>query len=196
MFNKRRPDTPVEIPPDSVEDPTRPQTIDGETGLGNHRQLNDLLRREIARSLRYGDRSAIVVFDVRIVGFRPSESEPDPPSPAAFIARTLLHQARESDVVARLDLTHFVTFLTESDADGAEIFMERVRTAISKSPYARNANGSGIYARAWGGYIGWHAELTTPAAYVAAAMEALERTRPEYRAADAYFAGSSIQQAS
>jgi PleD family two-component response regulator len=98
--------------------------------------------------------------------------------------------------VARLDLTHFVTFLTESDADGADIFMERVRTAISKAPFARNLNGSGIYARAWGGYVGWQPEYTTPAAYVAAAMEALERSRPEYRAADAYFAGSPIQQAS
>jgi len=196
MFGKRGQDTRAATSPDDVDDPTRPQTIDGETGLGNHRQLNDLLRREIARSLRYGDRSAVVVFDIRIAGFRPTDADADPPSPARFIAKTLLQQARDSDVVARLDLTHFVTFLTECDANGAEIFMERVRTAISREPYARNLNGSGIYARAWGGKVDWQPEYTTPAAYVAAAIDALERSRPEYRAADQYFVGRPVQRAS
>jgi len=196
VFGRRKDVPPQAAPSEEVDDPTRPQTIDGETGLGNHRQLNDLLRREIARSQRYGDRSAIVVFDVRIVGFRPTDAEPDPPSPATFIARTLLQQARESDVVVRLDLTHFVTFLTESDARGADIFTERVRTAISSAPFARNLNGNGIYARAWAGYVDWQPEYTTPASYVAAAMDALERSRPEYRSAEAHFAGPATRQAS
>lgn len=188
MFGKRRAPAPVEQTGET-EDPTRPQTIDGETGLGNHRALNDLLRREIARSMRYGDRSSLAVFDVRVVGFRPSEEEPEPPSPAKFVARTLLQEAREADVVARIDLTHFVVFLTESDEAGCEQFMNRVRTAISRGPYARNVNGTGIYARAWAGCVGWAEDLTTPSAYLGAAMEALEYSRRGHEAERTFFAG-------
>lgn len=193
MFGKRNASKLQAAPPDLAEDPSRPQTIDAETGLGNHRQLNDLLRREIARAMRYGDRSTLVVFDVRVVGFRPIPGEPEPPSPAPFVARVLLQEAREADVVARLDLTHFVVFLTESDEAGAENFMERTRTALSRAPFTRNLNGSGIYVRAWAGCAGWQPEHTTPAAFLAAAMEALERTRPDYQAAHNFFAGAQNQ---
>lgn len=188
MFGKRRDSRNVEEPGEA-EDPTRPQTVDGETGLGNHRQMNDLLRREIARGMRYGDRSALAVFDVRVAGFRPSGAEPEPPSPAEFVAEVLVREARESDVVCRIDLTHFAVFLTEADAAGGELFVQRVRTAVSRSPYARNANGSGIYARAWAGCVGWDPNLTTPAAYLAAAMDALELARTALHAQETYFAG-------
>ena len=196
MFSKRKAEPLAATSVGTVEDPSRPETVDAETGLGNHRQFNDLLRREIARGMRYGDRSALVVFDMRVAGFRPTQEEPDPPSPARFVASTLIKQARETDVVARLDLTHFAVFLTESDADGADIFMERVRTAISKAPYARNINGNGIYARAWGGYVDWRPEFTTPATYVGAAMDALDRARAAHVAAEDRFAGSSTERAS
>lgn len=188
MFHKRR-DLQPEVQPSEIEDPTRPKTIDAETGLGNHRQMNDLLRREIARGMRYGDRSALTVFDVRVAGFRPTTSEPEPPSPARFVADVLVREARESDVVCRIDLTHFAVFLTEADAAGGELFVQRVRTAVSRSPYARNVNGSGIYARAWAGCVGWDPNLATPAAYLAAAMDSLETARAALHAQESYFAG-------
>lgn len=186
MFGKRRSAQQVETPVE-VEDPSRPWTIDAETGLGNYRQLNEILRREIARSLRYGNGNALAVFDVRVAGFRPTGERPDPPSPAQFVADVLLREAREADVVCRLDLTHFVVLLLEAGLDGSEQFIHRVRTAISHAPYSRNTNGSGIYARTWAGCVGWRPGLATPAVYLDAAMEALERTRAGYFTRESLF---------
>ncbi|MBE7519894.1 MAG: diguanylate cyclase [Thermoflexaceae bacterium] len=188
MFGKRR-NARGEAAPAEIEDPSRPQTRDPETGLGNRRQLSDLLRREIARCLRYGDASALAVFDVRVAGFRPTGERPEPPSPASFVASILVDEARASDAVYRLDLTHFVVFLIEAGDEGCEQFTHRVRTAISRAPFTRNTNGSGIYVRAWAGWAAWQPRLTTPAAYLTAAMEALERTRSGMDAQEKLFAG-------
>jgi diguanylate cyclase (GGDEF)-like protein len=152
----------------------RPAAIDPETGLPCPPQLTELLRREMARSQRYGDRTALAVFDIDIASFTPDASHPVPPSPARHVAATLVECAREADVVARIDATHFVVILTESDEVGAAQFAERTRTRLGTQAFARAADGHGIYIRAWAGWARWDARFETPADYLAAAMENLE----------------------
>ncbi|MGE5595685.1 MAG: GGDEF domain-containing protein [Hyphomicrobiales bacterium] len=163
--------------------------IDRETGVGNARQLEELLHREIARSLRYGDRSALAVFEIGVVGFQPSPGQERPPSPARFVAQTLVNAVRDSDPVLRLDRSRFVAILAECDDDGARRLIERVRTQLSTTPYARNADGSGIYTRAWGAAAPWNRAYTTPDGYVQAALAALAHSRGGYEAAQAWFTG-------
>ncbi len=177
--------------------PSRPEKpaagallLDTESGLGNDRELYELLRREIARSRRYGDRSTLVVFDIRVVGYKPRANAPLPPSPARFVAETLLQCAREADFVTRLDLTHFVVLLTECSRDGARAFAERARTRIASTPYARDEESGHVYARAWAGYASWDLAITKPEEYLSAAMTEFERTRPQYEMAQLWFSGN------
>lgn len=163
--------------------------VDGESGLGNARQLADVLQREIARSVRYGDRSAIALFEVQVANFQPLTADELPPSPARFVARTLTNALRDSDAVMRLDRTHFVAVLTECDADGGELLIARLRTLLSTKPYARNHDGSGIYARAWAAIAPWDPAYQDPETYIRAALAALDESRGAYSAAESWFSG-------
>lgn len=169
-----------------------PAAIDPETGLPCPPQLTELLRREIARSQRYGDRTSLAVFDVRITGFEPTEAQPTPPSPARHIAASLIEAARASDIVARLDETRFVVMLTESNGEGAAQFCERTRTKLGTTPFARLEDGKGLYVRAWAGWSGWDPSFSTPADYIAAASEQLELTRKGYEDQQSWYRGEVV----
>lgn len=168
----------------------RPSVTDPETGLPCPPQLNELLRREIARSQRYGDRTALAVFDIDVATFTPDAAHPVPPSPARHVAATLLESAREADIVARIDTTRFVVMLTESDEVGAAQFAERTRTRLGTQAFARAADGHGIYIRAWAGWARWDPGFETPADYLAAAMDNLEKTRPGYEREQSWYKGA------
>ena len=167
-----------------------PETVDHETGLMNTRAFHEVVKREIGRSLRYGDRTAIAVFDIRIVGFAPKQNEPHPPSPAVYIKKTFEKSVRETDVVARLDLTHFAVLMTESDEVGGQALISRVRTWLALEPYHRDASGKGIYVRAWAGAVAWQPEYLDAPMYLRAALDEMERTRPNYESTLASFAGT------
>jgi len=169
--------------------PTGPDYVDAESRLPNTRYLTELLNREIARSVRYGDRSAIALFDVRPAGYqKPAEGE-DTPSPSQYVAKCLLDSARSSDIVGRLDETHFIVVLSESDAEGADTFTERTRTKLGTVPFARTANGTGIYVRAWAGAAHWEPSITTTSEYLQAANDVLERTRTGYESEQSWYRG-------
>lgn len=173
----------------AAEIPAGPEYVDAESGLPNVRHITELLQREIARSQRYGDRTAIALFDVRPAGYsRPPEGEAVQ-SPARFVASCLLEAARSSDIVGRLDETHFIVVLSESDANGAESFTERTRTKLGTMPFARSADDTGIYVRAWAGAARWEPSITTPSAYLRAANDVLEQTRTGYESEQSWYRG-------
>jgi GGDEF domain-containing protein len=121
--------------------------VDPETGLMGAVGFEEALQKEIARGLRYGSRSALAMFEVGV-----AERATGPlPSPAKFVAQILRKAARKSDVAARVSPTLFAVLLVEAEGEGAKQFTERVRTAIGSHPYARRADGSGLFARAWAG---------------------------------------------
>ncbi len=163
------------------------ELVDPETGLPNSAQLHDLLRREIARSLRYGDRAALAIFDVRITGYHPAPGVPAPPSPAQYVASTMLEAARTSDIVARIDTTHFAVVLTECTDDGAVHFGDRLRTRLGTMPFAHTEDGKGIYVRAWSGVAHWNTAIETPGEFTELALQNLETTRRGYESAQAGF---------
>ncbi len=147
--------------------------VDPETGLGTAELLDEILRREIARSDRYDVPLSLAVFEIEIAGFRPSAPGDLPPSPAPFVARALVNSARESDSVFRLDRRRFVVVLPESDSRGRNALVTRALKQIGSTPYARNPDGTGVYARALGTAVRWVSELTTPGQFIAAGLEAL-----------------------
>lgn len=170
------------------ENPTT-TLLDAESGVGNARQLVEVLHREIARSIRYGDRTALAVFEVQVANFQPLTPDELPPSPARFVARTLVNALRDSDTVLRLDRTHFVAVLAECDDEGGEKLVARLRTDLSTTPYAKNHDGSGIYARAWATVTPWDPAYREPDTYIRAALTTLDESRGEYESAQSWFAG-------
>lgn len=172
-----------------------PETVDRETGLANAGAFAAHVKREIARSLRYGDRTALAVFDVRIAGYIPEKPNDVPPSPAEFITRTFQKSVRETDFVARLDLTHYAVLMTESDEVGGQALISRVRTWLALDPFMRDASGRGIYVRAWAGCVAWRPEFHDSNVFLRAAVEEMERTRPN-EALHAGFAGIKGQASS
>lgn len=156
------------------------QAVDAETGLVCPPHLATLLQREIARSQRYGDRLALVVFDVCATCELAGDELDDRPSPAKYVADCLSESARGSDFVARIDETRFLAVLTDADENGAAQFAERTRTKLGTMPFSQTARNKGIYVRVWAGWVRWDPSMSTPAAFVAAATEKLEQTRPGY----------------
>jgi GGDEF domain-containing protein len=160
---------------------------DSETGLPNLNELLIVLRREIARSARYGDNSTLAVFDLQVAAYQPTPRRPAPPSPAKFIATMLIEAAREGDVVARLSVNRFAVLLSECSQVGATNFINRARTRLSTPPYSRTPEGKPLFVRSWAGFECWSPELRTPEAYVAAATARLESTYAGYERARSFF---------
>ncbi len=169
---------------------------DPETRLAGAGAFAELLRREIARHARHGTGGALLVVDTRIVNFRPSDEQAEPPSPATHIANVLNTEARATDIVCRLDMTRFAVFLAEATERGAEQFAERVRSRLSAEPFAENADGTGIRVRAWPGWARWEPEMRRPAHYLGAALAQLEEQRAAYDSEYAKYRGDELREAS
>lgn len=183
MLGKLRKHEPAPPPPPP------PLEVDPETGLLAAPGFEDALAKEIARALRYGSRSALALFEVDVA------EQPDGaplPSPAKFVAGRLQSAARASDVIARVSTRLFAALLIEATEDGARQFTERVRTAIGSEPYARRADGTGLFARAWAGVAPWNPSCDTVEAYAQAAERALAGTFRGYEAAQEWFRGEGV----
>ena len=73
--------------------------------------------------------------------------------------------------------------LIEAEDEGAKQFTERVRTRIGSNAYARRADGTGLFARAWAGVASWEPTFDSVEAYARAAEHSLASTYRGYEAA-------------
>lgn len=169
-------------------EPCPDSLVDQETGLPGAARFEEVLERQISRDLRYGSTSALALFEIGLAE-RGDEAQP---SPARFVAKILQDAVRGSDVVARVSTTMFAVLLIEATAEGAAQFTERARTKIGSSPYARRADGSGLYARAWAGVAPWNLHYSTVEEYAQASERALAATFVGYEAAQEWFRGEGL----
>ena len=167
-----------------------PELLDTETGLAGPELFMDLLQRDIERSLRHGNEMTLMVFDIVIVGFKPTAAEPEPPSVARAVTAVLRDVARRSDIPARLGEFRFAVLLTFAEQPGADQFSERVRTRIGTNPYARDLAGNAVHARAWAGAMPWEPQYQDAAAYIAAAVQNMDETRSGYEHVQGWFKGN------
>jgi GGDEF domain-containing protein len=161
--------------------PAGQDLVDPETGISNARQFVDILEREMARGQRYHELHTLCVFELQVAGFTPSPEMARPPSPAPFAVAEIVEVMRRADFVARLGPDHFAVLLLWADQDGARAFIDRVRTAIGKEPFADGIHGQRIYAGVFGGCATFSPEhMATPAAYLRAAQIDLQAHRPAW----------------
>jgi diguanylate cyclase (GGDEF)-like protein len=118
------------------------QTIDSLTGLHNESQLNRLLEREFDRAERYNLPLSLHIFDVdhfkdvnEAYGFETGDLL------LKEIARILMENIRNTDIVARASGERFMLILPETHGKNADILANRLRRFIENfSFYMPNTN--------------------------------------------------------
>ncbi|GAB4540279.1 MAG: hypothetical protein Tsb0014_31400 [Pleurocapsa sp.] len=105
--------------------------VDGLTKIYNRRYFLDYLTLEVKRSVRYSHSLTLVYFDVD--NFKPindvlGHAQGD--QLLCLIATTIKKNLRETDVVARLGGDEFALLLPETDYEGAQLVLQRLRQKL------------------------------------------------------------------
>lgn len=123
----------------AIADGTRPQrgvpdqgATDPLTGLHNRRWLNEILPREIRRSVRDGRRLSLMMLDVdRFKQYNDTHGHLAGDGALAGVAHTLGKHLRPTDLLARCGGEEFVVVLPNTDLERAKMVAERLRRAVS-----------------------------------------------------------------
>jgi diguanylate cyclase (GGDEF)-like protein/PAS domain S-box-containing protein len=104
------------------------------TGLCNRRRFEEELKRELARSGRYGDPGAVLSIDLdNFKSTNDFAGHAAGDAVLAAVARVLKQRSRSSDVVARLGGDEFAVLLTAVDETAARKAAEDLLAAIHTS---------------------------------------------------------------
>ena len=115
-------------------------TMDGLTGLKNHRSFQEKLAQEFERSSRYQTPLSVILLDVdHFKQFNDAFGHPAGDEVLKRVAATLQQAARTTDFVARYGGEEFVIVLPETGAQGAVKVAERIREAIAGQAWERRA---------------------------------------------------------
>jgi diguanylate cyclase (GGDEF)-like protein len=107
---------------------------DGLTGLANRRYAEQTMRREVARSQRYGSHTALAILDVdHFKRINDNHGHATGDEVLISVARTVSGSVRESDFAARWGGEEFLLLMPNTDLAGGTICCERVRSAVAGS---------------------------------------------------------------
>ncbi|MGE5285396.1 MAG: GGDEF domain-containing protein [Actinomycetota bacterium] len=121
------------------DDMKKMAVTDGLTGLLNHREFYQSLRRELERARRYRHSLSLLMIDVDdFKGFNDQYGHPAGDAALRTIAELLRKCARTTDVVARYGGEEFAVILPESTPGGALMVAERVKTEVAGYNFTYN----------------------------------------------------------
>jgi diguanylate cyclase (GGDEF)-like protein len=128
-----------------LNEKTRVMSItDGLTGLANHREFYQSLRRELARAKRYGHNVSLLMVDVDdFKKFNDCYGHLAGDFALKKIAGILRRCVRANDVVARYGGEEFGVILPEATASGALMLAERIKTEIGHHPFLETPEEGG-----------------------------------------------------
>jgi diguanylate cyclase (GGDEF)-like protein len=107
-------------------------TVDGLTGLRNRAWLDESFPRQLQRSGRAGQSSALLMMDIdRFKCVNDDHGHPTGDAVLACVARVLTSELRPQDLLARYGGEEFAVLLPGMDAPAARVVAERLRVAIA-----------------------------------------------------------------
>lgn len=107
---------------------------DGLTGLLNRKTWENHLIQEFKRFQRYKHSTSLIMFDIdHFKKVNDGYGHPAGDEVIRHAAQTLLQNLRDSDIAGRYGGEEFAVILVDTDAAGALIVAERIRTAIEAS---------------------------------------------------------------
>jgi two-component system, cell cycle response regulator len=106
-------------------------TMDGLTGIPNHRHFQGLLSKEIEMVNRYGGVLGFLLFDIdHFKNFNDTYGHAVGDLVLKQVARCVAAASRNTDIVARYGGEEFVVVLPKSDAEASRLSADRIRAAI------------------------------------------------------------------
>ena len=101
------------------------------TGLLNRRAMDNALKREFSRAIRYHRPLSVVFIDLnnfKIINDTYGHETGD--GVLKYLASILMQEKRETDIIARFAGDEFVAVLADTSFDEADLFMRRIKTLI------------------------------------------------------------------
>ena len=115
---------------------------DGLTGLINHREFYQQLRRELERARRYRHSVSLLIIDVDdFKGYNDRFGHLSGDLALRKISDILRNCARATDIVARYGGEEFAVILPESTSAGALMLAERIKTDVARYDFLPQAYG-------------------------------------------------------
>jgi diguanylate cyclase (GGDEF)-like protein len=141
------------------------------TGLANRRQLDDDLRLEADRALRYGRRLALLMIDLdHFKALNDRYGHPAGDTVLQQVAAVLTDAVRGCDSVYRYGGEELAVLARDTDLAGAAALAERLRNAV-ESHFAGETGGPAVTLSAGAAAVPDHA--ASPTTLIAAADHAL-----------------------
>lgn len=131
---------------------------DGLTGLYNHREFYQALRRELDRARRYRHTLSLLMIDVDdFKQFNDRFGHPSGDFALRKIAELLKKCARATDIIARYGGEEFAVILPESTPGGALMVAERIKSEVADHNFIQSSSdivhltvSIGIYSSKYG----------------------------------------------
>ncbi len=160
----------------------RMATVDGLTGLHNRRWLDDVFPRQIERCLRTGLAASLVFADVDdFKAFNDRHGHLIGDRALQHVATVLVACLRPTDLVARYGGEEFAALLPGANLEQTEQVAERLRAAVSSTPFPLEADGQALASVSISLGIAQLRPADTLATLAAAADAALYRAKSEGR---------------
>lgn len=154
---------------------------DGLTGIYNHKYILGLVRQEFSRAKRYNHDFSLIMFDIdHFKNINDTFGHQTGDVVLREISTIIKDAVRTSDVVGRYGGEEFAVVLTETDADEAQIFAERLRKRVEEFKFFNPADPLKITASMGLACYPLNG-IDTPNAFIKCADEALYKAKAEGR---------------
>lgn len=108
---------------------------DALTGAQNRRGMEISLHREVARSHRYGHKLAVAMIDIDHFKKINDKHGHDTGDQVLVHLTTVMRSVlRESDILARYGGEEFLVILPDTDVNGGQFMLDRLRTVVAATP--------------------------------------------------------------
>lgn len=151
---------------------------DGLTGLLNHRRLQERMKEELSRSLRYQHPMTLLMIDVDYFKrYNDTYGHQQGDEVLQMLAQILRQNVRHSDIVGRYGGEEFAVVLPETGKDSAVALAQRLCEVVASTPFPGRRGGPPVRCTISVGVASYPEDGLTISELIAAADSALYRAK-------------------